>query len=215
MEYVGTSQIENTKRNYEKKLQQQFNIILKKNKEKLNQQIPNIVNSIKNEIMGFFQVVAYQEFQLIFYKHYGHNYDENSLNKSLSFYIDDRLQPHVTYDVKNFYIKSDFDADRKSFNQNVNVEGTFDRLMEFNALDAVEELEFFGLSIGEDSPYSWATDDISEISDKKVFSRNHKNKIFNPKEIYEEAVAKTMEVFWSQYETFLRPKLLRKYGLKL
>jgi hypothetical protein len=57
----------------------------------MNQQIPNIINSVKNEIMGFFQVVAYQEFQLIFYKHYGHNYDVNSLNKSLSFYIDDKL----------------------------------------------------------------------------------------------------------------------------
>ena len=86
--------------------------------------------------------------------------------------------------------------------------------MDINYLEAVEELDFFGLSIGEDSPYSWATDDVSEVSNRRVFNRNHKKKIFNPKEIYEEAIAQTMEVFWNQYESILKPKLLNKYGLK-
>jgi hypothetical protein len=53
--------------------------------------VPKIINSIKNEIMGVFQVVAYEEFQKVFYEHYGNNYDVNSLNKSLSFYLDKNL----------------------------------------------------------------------------------------------------------------------------
>jgi hypothetical protein len=65
--------------------------------------------------------------------------------------------------------------------------------MDFEALYAVEELDFYGLSIGEDSPYEWATDEKTEISDKKVFK--NKKKLFSPDEIYREAEANTMRAF--------------------
>lgn len=214
-EHVGTAQVENDKKNYEKKAQQALDVVKKNLQEKIKQQVPEMMRQIKNELMGFFQVVAYWEFQLVFHKHYGKNYDVNSLNKSLRFYMDDNLCPHVKYDAKSFYIKTDFDVDRRSFNQNANIEGSFDRLMDFESLDAVEEMNFFGLSIGEDSPYDWATSDASVVSNRKVFSRTHKSKLRNPKEVYEEAEANTMQAFWSNYERILKPRIISKYKLKL
>lgn len=214
MQFTGLQQIENTIKVNEHKCKQEIEALKRTLAQKVDQHLSYSLPLIKKDIMGFFQVIAYQEFQEVFYRHYGRNYDVNSLNKSLSFYIDDNLQPHITYNVTNFYIKSDFDNDKRNFNQNANIEGSFDRLMDFEYLDAIEDLDFFGLSIGEDSPYEWATEDVSEIDNRNVFRRTQMKKIFNPKEIYEEAKAKTMESFRMQYTTILKPKLIKKYSIK-
>ena len=211
MVYTGTKDSANTIKNYQQLLKRNLEPKVDAINRQIRQDMPKIIGEIKNEILGVFQVVAYKEFQLTFYKYYGNNYDVNMLNKSLSFSIDDRLQPHLTYNTKDFYLDTDFSNDKKAFNQNANIEGSFGRLMEFEILDAVEDIDFFGLSLQEDSPYDWVAESETEPTNRNVFRK--KRKIFNPSEIYQEAYANTMEEFDAQYKVMILPKLRKKFNL--
>jgi hypothetical protein len=53
---------------------------------------------------------------LAFYKNYGKNYDVNSLNNSLSFYIDNNLHPYVNYDASKLTITGVFKKNPREFN---------------------------------------------------------------------------------------------------
>lgn len=211
MVYTGTKDSDNTIKNYQQLLKRKLEPKVDAINKQLRQDIPKIIMEAKNEILGVFQIVAYEQFQLTFYKYYGNNYDVNMLNKSLSFSIDDRLQPHLTYEIKDFYLDTDFSNDKKAFNQNANIEGSFGRLMEFDVLDAMEDIDFFGLSLQEDSPYDWVSEEESEPSNREIFKK--KRKIFNPSEIYKEAYANTMEEFDIQYQKMVLPKINKKFNL--
>lgn len=211
MVYTGTKDSDNTIKNYQQLLKRKLAPKVDAINKQLRQDISKIMMEAKIEILGVFQIVAYKEFQLTFYKYYGNNYDVNMLNKSLSFSIDDRLQPHLTYKTKDFYLDTDFSNDKKAFNQNANIEGSFGRLMEFEVLDAMEDIEFFGLSLQEDSPHDWVVEDETEPRNRDIFRK--KRKIFNPSEIYQEAYANTMAEFDAQYHTMILPKLIKKFNL--
>lgn len=211
MVYTGTKDSTNTIKNYEQLLKRKIQPKVDAINKQLRQDVPKIIREMKNEILGVFQVVAYKEFQLTFYKYYGNNYDVNILNKSLSFSIDDKLQPHLTYETKDFYLDTDFSNDKRAFNQNASVEGSFGRLMEFEILDAVEDIDFFGLSLQEDSPYDWVAEHETEPKNRDIFKK--KRKIFNPSEIYQEAYANTMVQFDIQYQKILLPKINKKFNL--
>lgn len=211
MVYTGTRDSENTIKNYQQILKRKLEPKVRAINKQLRQDMPKIIMEAKNEILGVFQIVAYEQFQRTFYKYYGNNYDVNMLNNSLSFSIDDRLQPHLTYTVKDFYVDTDFSEDKRAFNQNANIEGSFGRLMEFDVLDAMEDIDFFGLSIYEDSPYDWVAEEETEPSKRDIFRK--KRKIFNPSEIYKEAYANTMEEFDVRYQTMLLPKINKKFNL--
>lgn len=211
MVYTGTKDSANAIKNYEQLLKRKLQPKVDAINKQLRQDMPKIIREMKNEILGVFQVVAYKEFQLTFYKYYGNNYDVNILNKSLSFSIDDKLQPHLTYEIKDFYMDTDFPNDKKAFNQNANIEGSFGRLMDFEVLDAIEDLDFYGLSLSEDSPYDWAVDEITQPEKRNIFRK--KRKIFNPSEIYQEAYANTMAQFDIQYQKIILPKIKKKFNL--
>ena len=214
MVHVGTREIEAAYNNYYK---QAVRILDKISNELKNQELKKItttIMSVKREILSLFQVVCYETFQSVFYDCYGKNYDVNSLNKSLIFFIDDNLRPHVSYDIKMFNIKKDFNEDKRKFNQNANIEGSFGRLMDFEVLDAIEDMDFYGLSLQEDSPYDWAVDGTSEVEDAKVFKWG--KLVVEPKEAYREAQALSIERFLLEYEKTLKPSLKKRYpALKL
>ena len=209
MTYVGTKEIDAAINNYQKQVERIFDGVCNKLKKEKQDEIRIAIYTIKKEILSLFQIVCYQEFQAVFYKNYGKNYDVNSLNKSLSFYVDNNLYPHVSYDVSQFVIKTDFNKDKRQFNQNANIEGSFDRLMDFDILSSAEEMDFYGLSIQEDSPYEWAVDGMSEIEDAQVFKRGKVT--IEPKYAYKEAEAQAMEKFTHEYECVLLPKFKSKY----
>ena len=145
---------------------------------------------------------------------YGKNYDVNSLNRSLRFTIDDTLRPSLSYEAKDFTLKSDFDKEKRAFNQNARIEGSFNRLMDFNELDAMEEMEFYGLDFDMDNPYDYAVEEMDNIDDDiQVFRRS--KIIEEPKEVYKEAETATMSNFLVQYEKVLKPLFYKKYGIML
>lgn len=209
--YVGTKDSYNTIKKHQKLLEKNLKPRIEALNKKIVQEVPRIVQETKQEILGLFQMVAYKEFQSTFYKYYGNNYDVNMVNNSLSFSIDDKLQPRLTYKIKDFYIDTDFASDKKAFNQNANIEGSFGRLMEFDVLDTVEEMDFCGTSIQEDSPYQWVSETQTGPTLKQVFSK--KRKIFDPSEIYQEAYANTMQEFDIQYNMVILPRLIGKFNL--
>lgn len=214
MDYVGIKDIESTYNNYSKQAEIILSKVVKQLKDEKIKEIKTTFVSVKREILSFFQMICYEEFQRVFYNHYGKNYDVNSLNKSLMFFVDDDLRPHVLYDPKNFIIKEDFNKNKKSFNQNANIEGSFGRLMEFDALESIEEMGFYGLSLQEDSPYDWAVDGVAEIEDARVFNRGRL--VVEPKEAYREAEASSIKKFFLEYEKTLKPSLKKRYpSLKL
>lgn len=209
MVHIGTREIEAAYNNYYKQAVRVLDKFSDQLKKQETQKIKSTIMQVKREILSLFQVICYETFQSVFYDCYGKNYDINSLNKSLMFFIDDNLRPHVSYDIKMFNIKKDFNEDKRKFNQNANIEGSFGRLMDFEALDAIEDMNFYGLSLEEDSPYDWAIDKTSEVEDAKVFKRG--KLMVEPKEAYREAQALSMEKFLLEYEKILKPSFKKRY----
>lgn len=213
MPFTGIAELDNARRNMITKINNAFDNMVRL----INQQVRRDMNvtmyKMKSEILGVFQATAYEQFQLVFYKYYGKNYNVNAVNNSLSFYIDEKLYPHLSYKVENFIIEKDFAADERTFNQNARIEGSFDRLMDYEELEAMEDIDFFGLSFAENNPYDYATEDVAELDDYRVFQ--NRKILVEPKQIYQEAETATLEKFHYQFEKILKPAFAKKYKIFL
>ena len=203
MKYTGYNELDSTLKNLKTKMAHICDSAILKLRQELNSNTPKIIKSISAEILGSYKMIVYQEFQLVFYKNYGRNYDVNSLNNSLRFYIDNNLHPYVDYDVSKLIITGIFKNNPRNFNQNARIEGSFGRLMEIDELDAIQEIEFEGDNFYLDNPYDWATEEAGQIEDRKVF--RHKTVIHEPKQVYKEAEAQANEVFFGYFNGVLRP----------
>ena len=213
VEFTGIQELDNASRNLKQSLYHITDTLSKEVQQQVHTITANVIQSIKNEMLGSFQAICYEEFQKVFYKYYGNNYDINSLNNSLSFYIDDNLRPYLSYIKKDFTIAPHFIENKRTFNQNARIEGSFGRLMDFDELEAMEEMDFYGLSFATDDPYDYATEEMEPPEDYRVFK--NKKILLNPDEVYKKAENAALMAFKIEYEKYLKPYFRKKYGIIL
>lgn len=212
MKYTGYKELDSALSNFRKQAQFICDNILSKLRMDLQAKTPAILKNIQTEILGSYKKIAYQEFQETFYEKYGKNYDVNSLNNSLSFYIDNNLRPHLNYDISKLIITGVFKDNPRDFNQNARIEGSFGRLMDFNEIKAIQGV-FSESDIVLSNPYDEAIKTHSCVEDRDVFK--NRTVIHEPKQVYKEAEIKVEKIFIEYYNSELRNTIRKKYGIKI
>lgn len=202
MEFTGITAIDEANRVLEQKMNQMVDSFMARVSTQITQQFEKRRQQMYMEAITSYKIIVYNTFQECFYKRYGNNYDINSLNNSITIKVDpNNLRPYLSYDISKLQIKYDFDKDAREFNQNANIEGSYQRLLDATELEAMDEIDFYAISEEEySSPYEYAEMEMEEPENYKIF--HGQRKIYQPAEVYKEALATANERLLAQYKTF-------------
>lgn len=214
--YTNLNDMENDKNTLERKLRSIVNITSKKVYQEFKKSFPQKIMKIKSEILGSFKVIVYSTFQKVFYEEYGNNFDVNALNNSIVCMIDDNLRPYLSYEVIDFNSSDNYNKDKRAFNQNAKIDGSFRNFMNIDEINSVDEADYFGMNVEEiNSPYEYAQTEttMAELAKKKVFSGNSYRR--PPKEVYQEAEIQAYQDFFEQYDKKIKPHIKTYYGITL
>ena len=213
MEYSGTKELDALNNSLNNSIKHAANYSIDQITHAIQKDFTKKIYEISDFIMGEYKKVAYITFQKVFFENYGKNYDVNSLNNSLNFSIDSNLIPSVSYDKYVFRIDGNLYNDKRAFNQNARNQGSFANLIEADEIEALEEIEEFGISEYLDNPYDYATEEMELIEDRKVFKP--KKLIKEVSEVYKEAEVETKKEFLKKYKYVIKPYIRSKYGVNL
>ena len=215
MVYTGISQLDEATRQFENKIKRISDSTSNEISKIITKQYSDIYQMAKLEILGKYKEIAYKVFQETFLEKYGRNFDVNSLNRSLSFSIDNNLCPHLSYNVNEFQYSGLYKKDKKRFNQNANIDN-FVSLLDSDEIEVLGEVNLFDMELENEDPFSLAEEEQTVKSDKQIFAR--KEILNEPKEVYKEALSNTEKIFSEQIQRIkndLFKTIQRKYGIKL
>lgn len=182
----------------------------------IKKELPYKLTQIKQEIFGSFQVVISTEVQKVFLETYGPNYDVNSLNNSLTYFIGNDLRPDFSYDKNQFVFNSTMKKNERKFNQNARQQTKFSEFMNTPDFESVEQEDLYW----DDNPFDSAFNSIyNSIDDEVVFSPHNKmtrqGGFSSLVQTYEKARTAGLQAFENYYTTILKPRILKKYGIKI
>lgn len=186
--YNNTQELLNKKKQLEQQLKSIEDTSIKQLKQAL---LPVYKKNLHQAYVLFYaeyKALAYTTFQEVFQQEYGKgNYIPESLNKAISV-VEDGFTPSLRYNMSLFKVRPYFVTEKEAFNHNTRDESSFIRNMEFEAIDALEEASFFGLSFsGMDSPYEFAEEQNGYSWDEDIKVFQDKNVVIEPKEIFQKA----------------------------
>lgn len=173
---------------------------------------------IKNEMYSQYQVIAMTQVQKTFIETYGNNYDVNSLNSSLTLELGNDLRPIFLYDKNKFMFNTTLKKDERAFNQNARQYASFRNTLDDPEFYTQEEEDIY---IEDTNPFDEALEDITEgnTMDFKIFSpynkQNQQGGYASLIETYEKAKYSALEEFNKEYEIHIKPRILKKYGIKM
>lgn len=178
--------------------------------------MPQKIIKAKQEIFGSFQVIVSTEMQKFFLQTYGPNYDVNSLNSSLTFFMRNDLRPDFSYDKSKFVFNSTLKKNIRAFNQNARQETKFSEFIDEHDFNSVEEEDLYY----SDNPFDGAFNAIyNSIEDRDVFSPRNKSlrqgAFSSLEETYEKAKTAALEKFGAYYLNVLKPNISSKYGVNI
>lgn len=140
----------------------------------------------------------------------------NALNSSLNYFIGNDLRPDFSYDKNQFMFNSTMKKNERKFNQNARQQTKFGESMNTTDFDSVEQEDLYW----DDNPFDSAFNSIyNSIDDEVVFSPHNKmtrqGGFASLTYTYEKARTSALEAFENYYSAILKPRFLKKYGIKI
>ena len=217
MEIGNIDSINLTEKQIENIIQKKVNDEVKKIVDKIKSELPTKLQAIRHEIYGNFQIIASTEVLKVFLETYGSNFDAGSLQNSLIFSITNDLRPMLSYNKAVFQFNSSFKNNIRKFNQNARRDTNFKNNMDNYEFETIEEEDTFY----EDNAWDEAWNDLDSnlISDNEVFNPHNKmlqqGGYTNLDETYQKAINNALQAFYNRYNSYIKPMLVKKYGIKL
>lgn len=192
--------------------------------KKIEKQMPQRMATIKNEVSFEYMSLVKNVFESVFDNYYGNNYDKDSLMDSLFFVPSTKnLWPDLTYNKNKLKFLKPIEKEKKAFNKNAVREST---IKQFGDTDLVfdmattlfNEAEFEEDFAGFDSLSQW--DEVQELTfdfwNMTRANNNRNNLSLSPiEETYKIAYTRSQREFEKRFNTVVKPKVLKKYGIKL
>lgn len=200
------------------KLEKELNTEINRIIESIKKQIPQKMQAIKSEILGSYQMIATTTVQKVFIETYGENYDVESLNSSLTLGLGNNLRPIFLYDQNKFMFNTTLKKNEREFNQNARQYASFRNTLDEPEFYTQEEENAY---YADSNPFDEALDDITEenIKDYNVFSpynkMNQQGGYASLSETYQKAKIEALNEFEKEYNTHIKPRILKKYGIKM
>ena len=200
------------------KLEKELNTEINRIIESIKKQIPQKMQAIKSEILGSYQMIATTTVQKVFIETYGENYDVESLNSSLTLGLGNNLRPIFLYDQDKFMFNTTLKKNEREFNQNARQYASFRNTLDEPEFYTQEEEDAY---CADSNPFDEALDDITEenIKDYNVFSphnkMNQQGGYASLSETYQKAKIEALNEFEKEYNTHIKPRILKKYGIKM
>ena len=200
------------------KLEKELNTEINRIIESIKKQIPQKMQAIKSEILGSYQMIATTTVQKVFIETYGENYDVESLNSSLTLGLGNNLRPIFLYDQNKFMFNTTLKKNEREFNQNARQYASFRNTLDEPEFYTQEEEDAY---YADSNPFDEALDDITEenIKDYNVFSphnkMNQQGGYASLSETYQKAKIEALNEFEKEYNTHIKPRILKKYGIKM
>ena len=200
------------------KLEKELNTEINRIIESIKKQIPQKMQAIKSEILGSYQMIATTTVQKVFIETYGENYDVESLNSSLTLGLGNNLRPLFLYDQDKFMFNTTLKKNEREFNQNARQYASFRNTLDEPEFYTQEEEDAY---YADSNPFDEALDDITEenMKDYNVFSphnkMNQQGGYASLSETYQKARIEALNEFEKEYNTHIKPRILKKYGIKM
>ena len=200
------------------KLEKELNTEINRIIESIKKQIPQKMQAIKSEILGSYQMIATTTVQKVFIETYGENYDVESLNSSLTLGLGNNLRPIFLYDQNKFMFNTTLKKNEREFNQNARQYASFRNTLDEPEFYTQEEEDAY---YADSNPFDEALDDITEenMKDYNVFSphnkMNQQGGYASLSETYQKARIEALNEFEKEYNTHIKPRILKKYGIKM
>ena len=202
----------------QKQIDKKIEAEIEKIKKEIQKQVPVKMQSIKNEILGSFQTIALTQVQKVFIETYGDNYDVESLNASLTLGLGNNLRPIFLYDQNKFMFNTTLKKNEREFNQNARQYASFRNTLDEPEFYTQEEEDAY---YADSNPFDEALDDITEenMKDYNVFSphnkMNQQGGYASLSETYQKARIEALNEFEKEYNTHIKPCILKKNGIKM
>ena len=202
----------------EREVNKKINEQIEKIAKEIKKQVPVKLQSIKTEILGSFQMIALTQVQKVFVETYGDNYDVESLNSSLTLGLGNDLRPIFLYDQNKFMFNTTLKKNERAFNQNARQYASFRNTLDEPEFYTQEEEDAY---YADSNPFDEASDDITEenMKDYNVFSphnkMNQQGGYASLSETYQKARIEALNEFEKEYNTHIKPRILKKYGIKM
>lgn len=219
---MGNIRINSESINLTTTLQKQIQKALDKEVEKILEEIkvqtPQKLGQVKAEILGAYQIIATTAVQKVFLETYGQNYDVASLNSALTLGLSNDLHPIFSYNKDVFKFNATLKRDERAFNQNARQYASFRNTLEDPEFYTQEEEDAY---IADSNPFDEALDDITEENtmDYNIFNSHNKQNqqggYASLSETFEKAKIEALNEFEKEYVINIKPRILKKYGIKM
>lgn len=213
--------------------------------KEIQKQIPAKMSLIKTEIYGSYTSLVKRTFVNVFNSYYGTNYNVQSLLDSISFNSGNGLIPDFSYDENKFIFDQELEredlSDRHSrFNKNAGLTDEFVRFndprlgrnsaryRDKNLDDAYKEQYEMAKQTVEDYDNGQPDISVDELNESLDFIEyldktrgKPANNMIRPewyiglKKVYKRARNEALRLFNSEYEREIKPRVMKKYGIKL
>ena len=213
------------------KIQQEFKNVEVQAKSKTVANLP----SIKNDIFGKFVAIVNSTFIEVFDQYYGNNYDVNALISSIQYYQGNDLRPDFSYDERKFLFTQGVLDGLDNNNLNAKSQASFK-----GQRPPEEYITGYIENFWQDDPKYWednekdedeqeenlvqdALDDLhkqdkipaSSLQFVPVNTMKRLTGAVSVAEVYKMARYKALTRFNTEFTTQIKPKIQKKYRLKL
>lgn len=177
--------------------------------KEIEKQMPAKVQAVQQEILQSYIAITQTEVVEYFYKWYGPNFDVNSLQSSITCYLNG-IAPNFHYDKSRILFKQSLRKSTRKFNEN---EEDYNNFLDFD--NSEQEDKYDSDDIGEEydelsSNYSSEDDDFEPYNKKFIEAA-----FPDLDKVYMGAKVVIYEKFLQQFEKVIRPRILSKYGIKI
>ena len=213
----------NFQQSISKALDQEFDKVLKE----LQAKIPSKIQAIKSEVYGSYVTVIQKVFIGVFDSYYGNNYDQQSLLDSLHFVTGRDIRPDFSYDVRQFKFMDMLNLG--VFNQNANnvefrrfQDPVFGRQsLNIGNRDSIIQDLWTEIDEYQAQGDTQAVNELLDYLDYVQYSGSSANSMERPEnfvelsKVYEIAKDKALEEFNKEFVSQLKPRIFKKYGIKV
>ena len=213
----------NFQQSISKALDQEFDKVLKE----LQAKIPSKIQAIKSEVYGSYVTVIQKVFIGVFDSYYGNNYDQQSLLDSLHFVTGKDIRPDFSYDVRQFKFMDMLNLG--VFNQNASntefrrfQDPAFGRQsLNIGNRDSIIQDLWTEIDEYQAQGDTQAVNELLDYLDYVQYSGSSANSMERPEnfvelsKVYEIARDKALEEFNKEFVSQLKPRIFKKYGIKV
>lgn len=192
---------------------------MEKIKQDIQKQMPQKMATIRNEIYGYYRNIIESVFKNVFDEYYGEYYDEESLFASLTFINGKHIYPDVVYSKNKFKFLDRMQRLQQDMGHSVSRESTLDDYIDPDFQDSTTGL-FEEQYFADDADAIYWEDiqvDPLQFWNLDLSKNNNINTLaLSPiDKVYKIALRRRQQEFQRQYDSSIKSKIYKKYGIKL